>query len=100
MPAPPPGFQRETKAPPPPTGYIKDRKEHAAPSFQDRMKAEGRALRDSVVDLYRGATGLANMPFDALAGVYNTATRAFYPKGYDVTINGERVHRAGLIPTA
>jgi hypothetical protein len=95
MPQPPPGFQRVSKPPAPPPGFSKQAgpKRGIADDF-------GRGVRNSAVDLYRGAAGLVNMPLDALATAYNTVTRALYPEGYEVTVNGQKVRRSGMIPTA
>lgn len=50
--------------------------------------------------LYEGATSWAALPLDAMAGAYNAGVRTFFPEGHDVTINGQKVHRTGEIPTA
>jgi len=78
------------------------RRQAAAPkyTFGDRLRATGRDVRDSAVDMYRGVSGIANLPFDALTDIYNRINAARYPRGYDVTIDGQKVHRSGQIPNA
>lgn len=60
----------------------------------------GRQLGLGARAVAQGLTDLAYMPFDALAGASNYLTSKFYPEGYDVTIDGQKQHRSGLVPTA
>lgn len=50
--------------------------------------------------VYNAVASLPNMVHDVPATISNLATRAFYPGGYDVTINGKKERRTGLVPMA
>jgi hypothetical protein len=58
-----------------------------------------RGLARGASDLYKGVTDLPALPFDLLTRGYNTANSIFWPNGYEVTRNGEKVRVSGMLPT-
>src|SRR5262249_12929207 len=69
----------------------------AKPSMLDQAT---RQLGLGARSTWDALTSLPNMAHDAAASINNMAVSTFYPEGYDVTVNGKKEHRTGLLPSA